>query len=476
MVKFSRQFTFATTIALVTVGAIDLHKVQAASLYLGLSQYVENIQINNSIGNIEEILLSPQQITRRNTIQEHTTNRYHGLIEEDTDKVSLIETRKILKDNGFLAEIGSEDGEQSLQELTSLTDKNSLSVENMLGEGRAKKQIPKSILYSLIVLFGLWLIPTLNYIGKTFIFGKDGLVDDLQDKFGKPEVPEGSVFMHDRALKDLEKIAQKVGRINGEKFGSKEFLLFVKIRQSIEKGLEEYKAIGDRAELLKVAITAQSSFLRIEQTELRFRSRNQQEFYQFIIDSLNQDLEKAKFRNQVKRKLADIIPLLNTEEGRNALQSYLKEIDKISEHKLGLRLLALFKKYQLADFTILKRVSDIVDQFKEYDLLTAKSLVTFVINDYEIFEKLGPIIGVTESESSPETYANILQHIGLISRHEKSYEKFQQLLETLRKWQKSYKTISMIRQEYQSSEYRIPEEFSQDIPGINIYKKYEKFL
>lgn len=476
MVNFSRQFAFATTIALVTVGAIDLRKTQAASLYLGLSQYVENIQLHSNIGNIEETLLSPQPITRRNTIQENIANHYYDLVEEDTDKISLIETRKILKDNGFLAEIGSEDGGQSLKELTSLTDKNILSVQAMLREGQAHQQIPKSILYSLILLFGLWLIPTLNYISKTFIFGKDGLVDDLQDKFGKPEVPEGTIFMHDRALKDLEKIAQQVGRINADKFGNKEFLLFVKIRQSIEKGLEEYKAIGDRAELLKVAITAQSSFLRIEQTELRFRSRHQQEFYQFVIDSLNQDIDKAKFRNQIKRKLADIIPLLNTEEGREALQAYLKEIDKISEHKLGLKLLALFKQYQLADFTILKRVSAIVNQFKEYDLLTAKSLVTFVINDYEIFEKLGPIIGVSESESSPETYANILQHIGLISRHEKSYEKFQQLLEALRKWQKPYKKISMIRQEYQASEYRLPQEFSQDIPGLNIYKKYEKFL
>lgn len=482
MVKFSKRFTFVTTIALVTVSAIDLPKTQAASLHLGLSQYVENIQISNYVNISEYALISLLPITRRNTqensqfsiaeaINKDIANRYNGLVEENAESIGLIDSQKLLKEQGLL-----EDSDQSSQEIASVIDLDSPWIGEMLGEGQAHKQIPESILYSLILLFGLWSIPTLNYMGKTFIFGKEGVVEDLQDKFGNPKVPEGTVFMHDRAFKELEKIGIQLGRINSEKFSNDEFLLFVKIKQSIEKAIEKFQTMENRGELLKVAIAAQSSFLRIEQIELRFRSHNQQEFYQFVADSLNQDVDKTEFRGKVKRKLAEIIPLLNSEEGRDALKSYLKEIDKISEHKLGLKLLSLFKKYQLADFTILKRVSDIVNQLRGQDLLQAKNLVSLVINDYEVFEKLAPIIGVSESESSPETYANILQYIGLISRHEKSYEQFQRLLETLKQWQKPYKTITMIRQEYKASEYRLPKEFSQEIPGFNIYKKYEKFL
>ena len=488
MVKFPQKFAFATTIALVTLGAIDLPKTQAASLYLGLSKYVENIQISSNKSNIAKIALSSQQITRRNTTQEnskfstaeqinkHISEHYDSFLEENIDSIGLIESQKVLKEQGLLEDIYPDNSEKNSQEISSFLAEDNPWIGNMLGEGQAHQQIPRSIIYSLILLFGMWSIPTLGFMSKKFIFGEEGIVEDLQNKFGKPQVPEGTIFLHDRAFKDLEKIAQKICRINSEKFGNDEFLLFVKIKQAIKNKIEEYQVLNDRAELLKVAIAAQSSFLRIEQTELRFRSRHQQEFYQFVVDSLNQDLDKAKFRDRVKRKLAEIIPLLNTEEGRDALQSYLKEIDKISKHKLGLKLLSLFKKYQLADFTILKRVSDIVNQFKGHDLLAAKKLVSFVIDDYEIFEKLGPIIGISESENSPETYANILQYTGLIFRHEKSYEKFQQLIKALKKWQKPYKNITLIRQEYQASEYRLPKEFYQEIPGINTYKKYEQFL
>ena len=534
MVKFSRRFSFATTIALLTLGAIDLPQTHAASLYLGLSQYVENIKLNKDLNNLEETQLfsyldldisqklldskdenlidnnqensnqnseevavtveehleniqnkintENQEIIRRNTteqnlqfsspedINKQIADRYDNLVEEQTDSISLIENQKTLKEQILL-----EENKQNERENTEFMQSDSLFVDRQSEEAKIE-QIPKPILYSLILLFGLWSIPTLKYVSATFIFGEEGIIKDFQDKYGKPKVPEGTVFMHDRSFKELEKIAVQLARINSEKFGSDEFILFVKIKQSIQKGKEEFKKLEHRAELLKVAIAAQSSFLRIEQTELRFRSRNQQEFYQNIVDSLEQNLDKDIFRDRVKRKLSEILPLVNTEEGRNALQAYLKDLIKISEHKLGLKLLSLFKQYQLADFTILKRVSDIVNQLKGQDLLKAKNLISLAIENYEIFEKLAPIIGVAESENSPETYANILQYIGLISRYERSYEYFQQLLETLKQWQKPYKTIQMIRQEYPASEYRLPPEFSQEIPGLNIYQKYENFL
>ena len=63
-----------------------------------------------------------------------------------------------------------------------------------------------------------------------------------------------------------------------------------------------------------------------------------------------------------------------------------------------------------------------------------------------------------------------------MNRHGKSYIQFEQLVELLKKWEKTYKNIAMVRQEYTSDQYQIPQEFKEDIPGINVYQKYAKYL
>ncbi len=85
-------------------------------------------------------------------------------------------------------------------------------------------------------------------------------------------------------------------------------------------------------------------------------------------------------------------------------------------------------------------------------------------------------MGISEAESSPTTYARIVQVIGLENRHGKAYLQFGQLVQLLKKWEKPYKTINMVREEYTSDKYQIPSEFEQEIPGIDIYRKYAKYL
>ena len=111
-----------------------------------------------------------------------------------------------------------------------------------------------------------------------------------------------------------------------------------------------------------------------------------------------------------------------------------------------------------------------------HELLSPKTLVSLVIENYDTFEKLGPIIGVSEAESSPQAYAKILQYIGLINRHADSYRKFEQLVKTLKEWQKPKTLMMTVRREYKSSEYRLPDEFKTEIPGANIHKKYAQYL
>ncbi|MBE9048712.1 hypothetical protein IQ255_30780 [Pleurocapsales cyanobacterium LEGE 10410] len=207
-------------------------------------------------------------------------------------------------------------------------------------------------------------------------------------------------------------------------------------------------------------------------------SRKQQEFYQYVADNLSDsdDLDKEAFAQKVKQKQTEIIPLITTEEGKGAIDTYVKELNILSKYQLGLKLLALFKQYELQDFSILKTVADVVESLAAKDLLSADNLISPVLENYETFEKLGPILGISEAESSPKVYARILQVIGLTNRHGKAYLEFGQLVELLKKWEKPYKTITMVRQEYTADKYRIPPEFKEEIPGISTYQKYAEYL
>ncbi len=299
---------------------------------------------------------------------------------------------------------------------------------------------------------------------------------NYQEKYGKPQVPEGSLSLHNRAFKEITFLGNKAEKINNEKFGNEEFLLLLKIKINIFKEAEGYRGLSRCVDLLQAAVVAQKSFLRLEQTELRYRSRKQQKFYSYVADNLSEDLDKEAFAEQVKQKQAEILPSITTEEGKAAIDTYVKELNVLSQYQLGLKLLSLFKQYELKDFSILKRISDVIEGFQGKDLISSDALISPVLENYESFEKLSPILGLSKAESTPKAYARILQVIGLTNRHGKAYVEFEQLVELLKKWEKPYKTIQMIRQEYTEDKYSIPSEFKQDIPGISTYKRYAEYL
>lgn len=167
---------------------------------------------------------------------------------------------------------------------------------------------------------------------------------------------------------------------------------------------------------------------------------------------------------------------MNTKEGKNALHSYYEELNLISEHELGLKLLAQFKQSELADFSVLRSISELVNQLKGRDLLSPESLVGLIIENFEIFHKIAPIIEITPEQREPKVFAIVLQYIGLIERHKKSYTEFKQILLNLKKWQNPYQLLTTIRTEYTADNYRLTKEFKQDIPGEYVYKKYEEYL
>ena len=459
---------------------------------LDLSQNLDNLgsvdQLNQQVQDYYQVLLDePTNITQEeaneilakeldglpnaNQINQDIREKYQDIIGEEADMISMIDTRKLLlSENNELGAEFAKGADIDAEQAMAMLQAEGL-LDTVPGADKDAITFPLPLFIGFLLIIASILAPIFIAVGKVL---EEEVVEGLQEKYGKPKVPEKAVTLHNKTFRELKTLANRASRIADEKFGSEEFMIYTKLKKQVEQGVNEYKTIGQSIRYLEVAIAAQSSFLKLESTELRFRSRKQQAFYNFVAETISENLDKDVFRDKVKKKLGQVLPLLNSEEGRNALQSYLKEINEISKHDLGLKLLALFKKYQLADFTILRTVSDITQQLEAQDLFKLDGLTIIILENYNVFEKLAPIIGVSEEEHSPETYAKMMQYMGLVARYSKSYQEFELLIATLKKWEKPYKSLTLIRQQYSASEYRIPQQFSTELPGVVLYEKYKK--
>jgi hypothetical protein len=330
-----------------------------------------------------------------------------------------------------------------------------------------------------VVIGGLALFPVISLLlnsKKAAKLGKDSFLTKFGDRYRKPQVLESDKFLHQRNFEKLAQITNQAENLNADKFGNTEFMVFFKIKSYIARSIDEYANLDEIIELLKIAIDAQASFSQIDSTESRYCSSGQQQLYKFVNSLLNQEIEPSSFKSQVAQKLEEVLPLLQTEEGKVALRNYVVEMNKISCHALGLKLMLLFKKYQLEDYSILRGISTTINQLESEDLLNLDALLIMVMVKYDLFEKLGPIIGISEEYNRPETYSKMLQYIGLKSRHETSYQKFQDFLLLLKQWDIHYKSIGNIREKYDSKKYRLPKEFSANVPGLALYQKYKDSL
>ena len=485
-----RKITVAAILSLLEL-SVSYKKAEAATLCIGrYGSFGRDINLVGFIpqsrsvkqfidsSNKYPIVLDPRQVEKEvlitkidalasaEPLKEQIEKDYNSfdprLIETNSEKIALVTANKLIKDL-------SNNSTDSQAQIESVIDNIDANQNNNL--------FSKSLtggFFLLIVGSGFFIsIPILNSFSSD---KKPGLFGLFGGSFGRPKVPDTAIALCDRYLKKIVNLARKAEQIDDEKFGKKEFVLYIQLRNKVARGINEYQQIGQSIQYLEVAITASSSYLKIEQTELRYRSRKQQAFYQFVIDNITDDIDKFVFRDRVKNKLTEILPLINSEEGSSALKTYLVEINKISQHDLGLRLLALFKKYQLTDFAILRKVSDIVEQINAQDVLSDKNLMIIILENYEVLEKLAPIIGIAKEDIKPKTFTRILQYMGLVRRHEKSFQQFQELIKVLKQWQKPYQSLKQVREQYPVHQYRVPKEFSQQIPGLNIYQKYEKYL
>lgn len=312
------------------------------------------------------------------------------------------------------------------------------------------------------------------------LWGEQSMWERLTSVFIREIIPESSIFLHDRALAKIQKITPLIEGLYDDKFGHPEFILLLKIRAAFNRNLGEYQGLKEKSEMLQAALEAKDSFLNIEETEFQYRSYTQQIFYEEIfklLESLEQQTISDDFDQAVQELTESTVQKLKTEEGAQAIRAYSKELQNLSSgHKLALRLLYLFKRYQLADFSILRKISDLVLTFTKKELHNSKQIFIEIKLNYSIFEKMGKIIGITGKKNNPDTYTKIIRYIALMEKHKDSYSQFKRLLSHLKEWKEPYDHLATLREEYPSKVYKIPKTFREKVPGIEMYERYQSSL
>lgn len=316
---------------------------------------------------------------------------------------------------------------------------------------------------------------------KSFLQSVTGRIQELLNRLNKASVPDRARLLHNQQFNQAKELAQSAQTLESIKFGQKEFILFLRIRYSLMRGLEGFEGLKDCVQFLLTAVDTKDCFIRLEQIESRYRGTKQQELYEFINELLVQStfLEQvptATFCQQVQAKRDQLLPQLKTEQGAVALNSYVKELETLAKQELALKLLALFKRHNFTDFSTLQVISKLVKSLSKGEVHDRKMIGVLIKANYEVFERLGEIIGVPPEKRTSESYAKMLQYIILLDKHQAAYDQFAQLLEFLRKWETPYYSVLAIRQEYSPQAYKLPQDFIQDMPGLELYNKYQKWL
>ncbi|AFZ46396.1 hypothetical protein Cyast_0416 [Cyanobacterium stanieri PCC 7202] len=313
------------------------------------------------------------------------------------------------------------------------------------------------------------------------LIGNQSLVSHIKNIIGnlfssKEEIPSETIALYQHSLEQTKNIGRFIERIDKDKFTSAEFLKFYRMNIQVKNNSGDFEGLKNSLELLQVALDTKDCFLKIEQTESRYFGYAQQDFYQYVYDLLSKQLEPDIFKEKVLEEMEEVIKKVKTEEGKLSLQSYYEQLDILSKNKLGLTLLMLFKAYDLSDFSLLRNVAEIADNFYNKDLDSLKEFNIVVQVNVDKFLRLGKIIKVPRDKNNPQTYALFLQYIALRHRYSKTFFEFQQLLKLLKDWEVFYDNMMTIKKEYPSSTYKQPKTFSSEIVALDVYKKYQKYV
>jgi hypothetical protein len=325
----------------------------------------------------------------------------------------------------------------------------------------------------LVVVAGSLFLLSVAYVVKNFKKFSQASSHSMVQRLLKEQVPENDIRQHRRDLTNLKYLVQKAEGLDSEKFQNNEFSMFSKIKSYIAHNVYEYTDLNAVVDMLNVAINAQKSFAAIYQIESQFHSKTQQDFYDYVTQHLNkEELDKIELKKKILRRAETVCQELKTEEGRAAIATYASEIVKVSENDFGIELLRLFKKNHMSDYSIIGKIGESIERLDGANLVDLDGLMLMVLEKSHAFEKIGAVLDLKEEANSPDTHRKVLQFIGLKKRYQASYAKFQDLLATVKEFHRYYQSITAIREKYPAKTYRIPVEFTVELPGLKLYKKY----
>ncbi len=311
------------------------------------------------------------------------------------------------------------------------------------------------------------------------LWGDKSMLETIQQSIQHKHdtIPQEVIDHHNMVMAEARILAPIAKALDNVKFKSSEFGLFLKIQSYFAQGIGDYQGLANTVALFRVAIEAKNSFLKVEQIELFYRSTKQQDFYQFVFENLGKNLTTKEFQEKIDKKIEEILPGIKTEEGKNALTTYAEAVKSLArQDELGLKLLYLFKKFEMKDFSILRVMSDIVAYLQTRNLADFNDLVLLVKANEQKFRELGRIIEIPHGKDTYEDYARMLQYVALRQRHQASFIQFQRLVEVLEQWKNFYEIILGIRQQYPPQEFTQPKEFTTPILGEDIYLSYQEYF
>lgn len=296
----------------------------------------------------------------------------------------------------------------------------------------------------------------------------------------KAKVSKDDVFIYERNLAKMRPLAEKIHLLDQEKFNNQEFILYARITSLLSQNLGDYADLLNSYESLRVAFFVKDNCKKFEESEFLYQSSKQKDFYKYVDELLSsyldRQIDRETFNQSIDDKLSELLPQLKTSQGAKALSAYHQTLKDISIYDIGLELLANFKTGNMKDFVILKEIEGFINNSLKKDLTDINQFNYIVKMNYELLQKLGQVINIPEEKNIPTTYAQLLQYLALVSKHELSYLQFQTLTNCLTQWEKLFQENQSILAKYSPEDYHYPLEFTQPTPGLSLYEKYKSYI
>ncbi|WP_233501244.1 protein kinase domain-containing protein [Acaryochloris thomasi] len=308
------------------------------------------------------------------------------------------------------------------------------------------------------------------------ILGKGSMTERIAGLVSQQTVSEPDILKHQQVIDSMTTLINKVQKLKSQQFSDPRFIDFVKVQSDLTRTAEDRNSLMLAAELLAAGIEFKDIFLDLQTTEARYRIAAAQKIYDAVQGLFNRNLEPAAFVAALNKKATEILADIETDKLRQAMQHYLSQIELLSQDKLRFQLFTLFKSSQEDDYSILQTAAELIEACKEGDSGNIEQLNRQIRIQYTGFEKLGRVLGIPAQKRLPETYARLIQYVALSDRYQQSYPRFRQVIVLLEKWHKHYRNAVEIRQRFNPDEYKLPKEFKQDLPGVEVYEYFREYV